>query len=138
MKPIPSSLRWLVLVGAVIAAGFAVGVTVLLTTLPRTFPGIRTIARLLDGSDVNDAIGHALLFGLLTLAVYGALRLRLRFAFAFWLSLGLVLALSTATEWAQRFSAGRTVSLSDLLANWVGVLAVGTVISFCSRTRPNA
>jgi VanZ family protein len=46
-----------------------------------------------------------------------------------------VLTLSTATEFMQRYAAGRTVSLSDLLANWVGVLAVATVISFWSRTR---
>lgn len=108
-------------------------VVILLTTLPRPFPVVRTIAQLLGGNDVGDAIGHASLFGSLTLLVYWALRLRLRFALAFWLAVGLTLALSTATELSQQFTAGRTVSLSDLLANWVGVLAVATIISFHAR-----
>ena len=124
-EPFP---RWLILLVWLIAV-------ILLTTLPRTFFGIRTIARLLGGSDVNDAIGHSLLFASLTLIVYWALRLKLRFALAFWLAVGFVIALSTATEFMQRYAAGRTVSLSDLLANWVGVLAVATVVSFWSRSR---
>jgi VanZ family protein len=124
-SPLP---RWLIL----LLWGIAV---ILLTTLPKTFPGIRAITRLLGGNDVNDAIVHSLLFASLTLVVYWALRPRLRFALAFWLAVGLVLTLSTATEFMQRYAAGRTVSLSDLLANWVGVLVVATVVSFRSRAR---
>jgi VanZ family protein len=89
---------------------------------------------MLGGNDVGDAIGHASLFGLLTLLLYWALRLRLRFALAFWLAVGIVLAISTMTELSQHFSPERTVSLSDLLANWVGVLAIATLISFRVRT----
>lgn len=108
-------------------------VVILFTTLPQPFPVVRTLARWLGGNDVGDAIGHASLFGSLTLLVYWTLRLRLRFAIAFWLAVGSVLALSTATEFSQQFTDGRTLSLSDLLANWVGVLAIATLISFRAR-----
>jgi VanZ family protein len=108
-------------------------VVILFTTLPQPFPIVRTLARLLGGNDVGDAIGHASLFGSMTLLVYWTLRLRLGFSFAFWLAIGSVLALSTATEFSQQFTAGRTLSLSDLLANWVGVLAVATVVCFHIR-----
>lgn len=128
MKRTDSIPRWLILL-------MWIGAVLLLTTLPRSFPGIRTIARLLGGSDVNDAIGHGFLFASLTVVLYWALRWRLRFAFAFWLTIALVLVLSTGTEYAQQFASGRTVSLSDLLANWVGIFAAATVISFWSRTR---
>lgn len=98
--------------------------------MPLRIPLIRTIAQLLGGGDVGDAIGHAFLFGSLTLLVYRVLRLRLSFALAFWGAVALVIALGTTTEFLQRFSAERTVSLSDLLANFVGVLGVATLISF--------
>lgn len=109
-------------------------VVILFTTMPHPLPLVRTLARLLGGDDVGDAIGHASLFGSLTLLLYWTLRLRLRFALAFWLAVVSVLTLSTATELSQQFSPERTVSLSDLLANWVGVLALATLISFHSRT----
>jgi hypothetical protein len=109
-------------------------VVILFTTLPHPLPLIRAFARMLGGNDVGDAIGHASLFGSLTLLLYWALRLRLRFTLAFWLAVVIVLTLSTATELSQHFSPERTVSLSDLLANWVGILAIATLVSFRVRT----
>lgn len=109
-------------------------VVILFTTLPQPFPFVRTLARLLGGNDVGDAIGHAALFGSLTLLVYWTLRLRLRFEAAFWLAVGMVFMLSTATEFSQQLIDGRTLTLSDLLANWVGVLAIATIVSFRART----
>jgi VanZ family protein len=40
------------------------------------------------------------------------------------------LAVGTSTEISQIMVAGRATSLSDLLANWLGVFAVGFVVSY--------
>jgi glycopeptide antibiotics resistance protein len=118
--------RWLLVL-------LSAGVVVALTTTPRRVGVMRFIETTVGGSQALETIGHGALFALLTLVSYVALRRRLRFRLAFAAALLLGLLLGTITELSQQFTPGRTASLSDLLANWLGAFVVATAISFMRR-----
>ncbi|MFN8451004.1 MAG: VanZ family protein [Anaerolineae bacterium] len=123
------SLRSLMLMACVAAV-------VALTTLPASISLIRfahDITVIEGHPNANDALGHAALYAALTAAVYISLRRRIGFERAFWIALGSGLLLGALTEFIQRFSPGRTMMLSDLLANWLGAMSVAMLISY---TRP--
>jgi hypothetical protein len=115
--------RWLIL----IAFG---GAVILLTTVSGRFIVLRLYQRVVGETAVGDAILHGALFGLLTAILYWALRRRLSFAWAFGLALLIGLTLSALTEISQAWTPGRTMALSDLLANWLGVFVAATVVSY--------
>ncbi len=92
-----------------------------LTTQTDSVPVVHVMIALFGRTELGATMGHASLFGLLTLAGYAALALRLPRRYALLLAMGLALTLGTATEFYQQMVDGRTASLSDLLANWLGV-----------------
>lgn len=110
-----------------------VAVVVALTTLPKSVGVVRLVygIELIEGHrNVNDAVGHAVLYGALTAVTYWAFRRQLGFERAFWIALATGLVLGGLTEFVQQFSPGRSMSLSDLLANWLGVMSVGMLLSY--------
>ncbi|MBI5666826.1 MAG: VanZ family protein [Chloroflexi bacterium] len=113
-----------------------------LTTQTDRVPVVHLMIALIGRTELGATIGHAALFGLLTAIAYAALRLPRRNALL--LAMGLALALGTATEFYQQVVAGRTASLADLLANWLGVFVVAFGVVYwqglfcrklCSRSR---
>ncbi len=116
-------VRWLIL----LAFG---GVVILLTTVSGRFIVLRLYQRVVGETAVGDAILHGALFGALTAIGYWTLRHRLSFGRAFALAVVVGLALSTLTEISQGATPGRTIALSDLLANWLGVFVAATVVSY--------
>jgi VanZ family protein len=111
-------------------------VVVALTTLPLSGRIIRVVKEItvIDGHpNANDALGHAALYGMLMAAGYVALRQILSYRWALGLTLAATLALGFATELFQQFSPGRTMDLSDLLANWLGAMTIAAVIGFTRR-----
>lgn len=125
MKTLHFSLAGLALVVSLVAV-------IALTTLPDT--GMIDFVKhftLIEGHpNANDAIGHAALYGSLTAVTYWVLLRRIGFSRAFWIAVGTGLALGITTEIIQQFSPGRTMSLSDLLGNWLGVMTVAALISY--------
>jgi VanZ family protein len=112
-------------------------VVIALTTLPDD--GLIDVVRnfkLIEGHpNASDAIGHGALYGTLTAVTYWALRRRIGFSGAFPVAVGLSLALGIITEIIQHFSPGRTMALSDLLGNWLGVMTVAAVIGYTRAVR---
>lgn len=130
MKTLHFSLAGLALVVSLV-------VVIALTTLPDA--GLIDVVKnfkLIEGHpNANDALGHAVLYGTLTAVTYWALRRRMGFGRAFWAAVGLALALGITTELIQQFSPGRTMALSDLLGNWLGVMSVAAVIGYMRAAR---
>jgi hypothetical protein len=121
--------------GSILLAGVALVVVtvVALTTLPSSIGIIRlthNITLIQGHPNANDAVGHAALYATLTAVVYWALRRRIGFSRAFWAALLTGLLLGAFTELAQHFSPGRATLLSDLLANWLGVMTVVALIGY--------
>ena len=104
-----------------------------LTTLPSSVRAISWVSGLFaiaDHPNMHDAIGHASLYALLTTVSYWALRSRFGFRQTFWIALVGGLVIAATTEFIQQFSPGRSMMLSDLLANWLGVMTVAMLISY--------
>ncbi len=125
-KPISLQLHWIVLLACA-------ALVVALTTLPASVGLIRALhgVTLIHGHpNANDAIGHAALYGTLAAVIYWALRPQLGFTRAFWIALIGAMLTGATTEFIQQFSPGRTMMLSDLLANWLGAMTVAMLIGF--------
>ena len=114
-------LRWLSMTAWAI-------LVLLLTTLPGDSPLVRRLTWLIGDTELSGVIGHMSLFLLLTSLVWVALRQGFRSRSALLLAMALTLLLGTSTELFQWFVAGRTSSLADLLANWLGVFVAGFVV----------
>ena len=109
------------------------GVIVALTTLPTSVSIIdlmKHMSLITGHPNANDALGHAALFGTLTAVIYWALRERMGFSRAFWIALFGAMSIGLTTELLQHFSPGRSVQLSDLLGNWLGVMTVIALIGY--------
>ena len=113
-------------------AGWA-GLVILLTTSPGWNPIIRRVTRLTHGYAPAEALGHLLLFGILGLLVYAMLRRWWSYHVALPVMVLGTLFLGTLTEGLQYFTPGRAATLSDLLANWLGVFMAATVMSYLRR-----
>ena len=92
----------------------------------------------IGSTDFGDSIGHAGLFGTLAGIAYVALSLQLTPRHALLWAMILALATGTGTELFQLFVADRATSLSDMLANWLGVFVVAFTISFASLSPRSA
>lgn len=103
---------------------------VTLTTQTDSVPVVHLMVALIGRTELGATIGHASLFGLLTVIGYAALSLKLPHRYALLLAMGLALTLGTATEFYQQVVDGRSSSLSDLLANWLGVFVAGFVVMY--------
>ncbi|MEP7293921.1 MAG: VanZ family protein [Chloroflexota bacterium] len=113
-------------------------VVVALTTLPLSVNIIRVIRQIVviqGHPNANDALGHAFLYGTLMAVGYWALRRGLRFTPAFCGALATALLLGALTELSQQFTPGRTMTLSDLLANWLGAMSVAALIGYRRSAR---
>lgn len=117
------------------------GAVITLTTLPRGEFGMRTVVRTISRlagqsprlAEAIETGGHIVLFFALALVLYWALRGLMRFSFAFSLTLLTCIGVAAATEIAQRYAAGRTPSIGDLVANLLGLFMAATLISLRRR-----
>ena len=106
---------------------------VLLTTLPGDLPVMRALFSVTRRIRFSDTIGHAALFGISTALIWQLLHRWLRPHHALLLAMATVLAVGASTEVYQWYVASRSASMSDMLANWLGVFIVGFVISYRQR-----
>jgi hypothetical protein len=104
----------------------------ILTTQSDRVPLVHLMTSTIGSTDFGDSIGHAGLFGMLAGVAYLALSLHLTPRRALLLAMSLALVAGTSTELFQFLVADRATSLSDMLANWLGVFVVGFTISFVS------
>jgi hypothetical protein len=100
-----------------------------LTTQTDQVPLVHLMVATIGSTEFGATLGHAGLFGILTAVAYLALTIRLPRRCALLLTVGLVLSLATVTELFQVQVTGRSSSLADLLANWLGVFIVSFVIA---------
>lgn len=117
------AVRWLL----VIAFG---GAVVLLTTASGRFFVLQVYQRVVGFAPITDALLHGVLFGALTALLHWVLRRRLNFGRSFLLALGVGLFVSAVTEISQDWTPGRTLALSDFLANWLGVFVAATIVLY--------
>jgi VanZ family protein len=108
---------------------------IILTTQSDRLPLVHLMTSTIGSTEAGDAIGHAGLFGVLTFVVYMALSIRLKQEWALLLAMGVVLALGCITEISQFGVLHRAPSISDLLANSLGVFVVGFFVSYVSILR---
>ncbi|MEO8607056.1 MAG: VanZ family protein [Chloroflexota bacterium] len=109
----------------------------ILTTQSDRVPLVHLMTSTIGSTDFGDSMGHAGLFGMLAVVAYFALSLRLPLHRSLLLAMSLALMIGTSTELFQLFVADRATSLSDMLANWLGVFVVGFAISFLSSIPRN-
>ncbi|GAB1422026.1 hypothetical protein MASR2M15_22330 [Anaerolineales bacterium] len=74
-------------------------------------------------------MGHMLLFGFLESLLFLAFLLWMRWRWALILAVGVMVPIAIVSEIAQDSLMGRTPSMADLMANFVGIFALGFVIS---------
>ena len=106
---------------------------VALTTMPVSVDVIAFLKnfKLIEGHpDASDAVGHAALYGMLTMVIYIVLQRWIGFTPAFWIAVGIGLLLGALTEISQQYTPGRAMVLSDLLGNWLGVMTVAALIGY--------
>src|SRR5256885_1022419 len=108
---------------------------IILTTQSDRLPLVHLMTSTIGSTEWGDALGHAGLFGVLTFAVYLVMAIRLKREWALPLAMALVLALGGLTELSQFGVVNRAPSISDLLANTLGVFVVGFAMSYLSILR---
>jgi len=95
-------------------------------------PGEDSVAEDLSGafgaSELTDALGHVVLFGVLTVLLFHALRLHVPVARALKGAAVFVLALGSVLEPAQLLVYERGAALLDLAANWAGALVPAALL----------
>lgn len=108
---------------------------IVLTTQSDRLPIVHLMTSTIGSTEFGDAFGHAGLFGVLTFAVYMVMAICLKREWALPLAMFLVLSLGSLTELSQFGVFHRTPSISDLLANSLGVFVVGFLMSYLSVLR---
>ena len=106
-----------------------------LTTQSDRLPLVHLMSSTIGSTEFGDALGHAGLFGVLMFAVYMVMAIRLKREWALPLAMLVVLSLGGLTELAQFGVFQRAPSISDLLANSLGVFVVGFAMSYLSILR---
>ena len=95
-------------------------------------PGEDSVAEDLSGafgaSELTDALGHVVLFGVLTVLLFHALRLHVPVERALKGAAVFVLALGSVLEPAQLLVYERGAALLDLAANWAGALVAAALL----------
>jgi VanZ family protein len=84
----------------------------------------------LGSTTLTATLGHGALFAILTAVSYMALTGFLPRLYALLAAITLALTAGTLTELSQILLVDRDASLSDLLANWLGVFVVAFSIAF--------
>jgi VanZ family protein len=108
---------------------------IVLTTQSDRLPIVHLMTSTLGSTEFGDAFGHAGLFGVLTFAVYMGMAIWLKREWALPLAMLLVLSLGGLTELSQFGVFHRSPSISDLLANSLGVFVAGFLMSYWSILR---
>jgi VanZ family protein len=108
---------------------------IILTTQSDRLPLVHLMTSTIGSTEWGDALGHAGLFGVLTFAVYMVMAMRLKREWALPLAMLIVLSLGGLTELSQFGVLNRAPSISDLLANSLGVFVVGFAMSYLSILR---
>ena len=108
---------------------------IILTTQSDRVPLVHLMTSTIGSTEFGDAFGHAGLFGVLTFALYMALAIRLKREWALPVAMFVVLSLGGITELSQFGVLHRAPSISDLLANSLGVFVVGFAMSYLSILR---
>jgi VanZ family protein len=108
---------------------------IILTTQSDRLPMVHLMTSTIGSTELGDALGHAGLFGVLTFAVYMVMAVRLKREWALPLAMLVVLSLGGLTELSQFGVLNRAPSVSDLLANSLGVFVVGFAMSYLSILR---
>lgn len=116
-------IRW---IGLIVWGGFVV----LLTTLPGWIPLVYIPAQFVGNTVFSSLIGHAFLFGTLTLLMWHTLNQWLEAPIALGVTMFFSLSLGTSTEIFQWFVSTRNASIDDLFANYLGAFVVGFGISY--------
>ncbi len=120
-----ASLRWL------LVAGWTV-LTVALMLMPASEGSVaKNLSLFAGGSEVTDAIGHVILYGVLTGLWYWALRVHTIHAWAG--ALAVALTVGIGTELLQVFIPDRGASVLDLAANTIGPLLAVPFVRKSSR-----
>lgn len=101
-----------------------------LTTQTDQIPVVALMVSTIGSTEIGATIGHAGLFGTLTLLCYLVLTTLMRRHTTLLLALAAMLITATVTELFQAVVSGRSSSLSDLLANWLGVFIVSFGIAY--------
>lgn len=101
-----------------------------LTTQTDQMPLVKLVGSTIGSTEFGATLGHIGLFGVLTAVGYLALNHLLTRRQALSLTMLSALPIATTTELFQNVVSGRSSSLSDLLANWLGILLVGFVIAY--------
>ncbi len=108
---------------------------IILTTQSDRLPLVHLMTSTIGSTEAGDAVGHAGLFGVLTSTVYVVLSIRLKREWALLLAMCSALVLGAVTEISQFGVWHRAPSISDLLANALGVFVVGFLVSYASILR---
>ena len=108
---------------------------IILTTQSDRLPLVHLMTSTIGSTELGDAFGHAGLFGVLTFAVYMVMTIKLKREWALPLAMFAVLSLGGITELSQFGVLHRAPSISDLLANSLGVFVVGFMMSYLSILR---
>lgn len=106
-----------------------------LTTQSQNVPIVYLAGSTIGSTEYGAAFGHAGLFFALTLIIFTALRLAFSVKIALGTAVLLALILGTSTELYQLIVPDRSTSLSDLLANWLGVFIIGFIVSFIHQEK---
>jgi len=107
----------------------------ILTTQSDRLPLVHLMTSTIGSTELGDGFGHAGLFGVLTFAMYMVMAIRLKREWALLLAMFVVLSLGGLTELSQFGVLHRAPSISDLLANSLGVFVVGFMMSYLSILR---
>ena len=108
---------------------------IILTTQSDRLPLVHLMTSTIGSTELGDAVGHAGLFGVLTFVVYMVMAIWLKREWALPLAMLVVLSLGGLTELSQFGVLNRAPSVSDLLANSLGVFVVGFAMSYLSVLR---
>ncbi|HMM27971.1 MAG TPA: VanZ family protein [Aggregatilineaceae bacterium] len=128
------ALGWLAVLGWLALVGF-------LMLAPGEGSLVEDTSRAFGGTDLTDALGHVVLFGVLAALLAHALSFHLPPDRALWLAAAVAITVGTALELAQLLAIERGASLLDLAANWLGPLAAATWLrrtGFSARAMPRS
>lgn len=109
--------------------------TVFLMLSPGEQSAAEDLSRFFGGTDLTDALGHVILFGVLTMLWRWALAGSHPHRRAMWMAVVIGLTVGIATELAQFFIPHRGVALIDLVANGIGVLSLPAILRLSAGNR---
>ncbi len=105
-----------------------IGLVLVLTLAPGDSALVEETSVALGGKDYTDANGHIVLFCILIVLCFWALKLRFIPRKALAISVSVCLLIGTGTELAQILIPHRGAAWLDIGANWIGVLAAAMPI----------